>query len=261
MFTEQYYDSYAFPPPKPHQCSSQRCYPHVYHCSDSSPHSCTGSNHTYTCMSRHMSSSISCLNDPAYLNGEASFAMSEASYPHNKPFDCTMVHDTQYNHIKGNDRQVDHNNSSDPHRSFDQHRSIDQNRSCDQIKSSDLNRSLDQNKSIDPNRSFNQNKFHHQSNGSAHHNESLYNDVVYNNETFSQQATNSQKSAQSCVSNASSNNFSSASRFSAENNGSVHILPETVVTGAAILASSALNTARNVLNMIVPPRNIEVCVA
>lgn len=41
-----------------------------------------------------------------------------------------------------------------------------------------------------------------------------------------------------------------------KNDPSVHILPETVVTGATNLANSALNTARNVLNMIVPNKEV-----
>lgn len=38
--------------------------------------------------------------------------------------------------------------------------------------------------------------------------------------------------------------------------GAVHILPETLVTGAVNVASSAINTARSVINMIRPQ---EVC--
>lgn len=34
----------------------------------------------------------------------------------------------------------------------------------------------------------------------------------------------------------------------------VHVIPETLVTGAVNVASSAINTARSVLNMIVPPK-------
>lgn len=34
----------------------------------------------------------------------------------------------------------------------------------------------------------------------------------------------------------------------------VHMIPETLVTGAVNVASSAINTARSVLNMIVPPK-------
>lgn len=37
-----------------------------------------------------------------------------------------------------------------------------------------------------------------------------------------------------------------------ENSPPIHILPETLVSGAVNVASSALNTARSVINMIVP---------
>lgn len=38
------------------------------------------------------------------------------------------------------------------------------------------------------------------------------------------------------------------------NPNTVHILPETLVSGAVHVASSAINTARSVINMLVPPR-------
>lgn len=36
----------------------------------------------------------------------------------------------------------------------------------------------------------------------------------------------------------------------------VHLLPDTLVTGAVNVASSAISTARSVINMIVPPREV-----
>lgn len=53
-------------------------------------------------------------------------------------------------------------------------------------------------------------------------------------------------------SSASSNSSSRRQSVPVASAGTVHILPETLVSGAVNVASSAINTARSVINMIVP---------